>query len=189
LLLREDNADLRLTEIAHGLGLIDESRWRSFNHKAEAIEQEQQRLLDTWVSPQTCDAKLAEETLGQPLGKEQNLAEILKRPDMELTAVLKLAGLTPLSEDQNVAQQLEIQAKYAGYIKRQTEEISKQRKHENTTLPDNLDYGNVHGLSNEVRQKLVDHRPATLGQAARIAGVTPAAISLLMVHLKRKKAG
>ncbi len=189
LLLREDNADLRLTEIAHGLGLIDESRWRSFSNKVEAVEQEQQRLLDTWVSPQTCDAKLAAEILGQPLGKEQNLAEILKRPDMELAGVLKLAGLTPLSEDQNVSQQLEIQAKYAGYIKRQTEEISKQRKHENTNLPDNMDYGNVHGLSNEVRQKLVDHRPATLGQAARIAGVTPAAISLLMVHLKRKKAG
>lgn len=189
LLLREDNADLRLTEIANQLGLIDESRWQRFNHKVEAIEQEQQRLLDTWVSPQTCDAKLTEEILGQPLGKEQNLAEILKRPDMELTGVLKLAGLTPLSEDQNVAQQLEIQAKYAGYIKRQTEEISKQRKHENTTLPDNMDYSNVHGLSNEVRQKLVDHRPATLGQAARISGVTPAAISLLMVHLKRKKAG
>ncbi len=189
LLLREDNADLRLTEIANELGLIDESRWKSFSNKVVAIENEQQRLRDTWVSPQTCDAKLAEEILGQPLGKEQNLAEILKRPDMELADVLKLASLTPLSENQNVAQQIEIQAKYDGYIKRQTEEISKQRKHENTTLPDDLDYKNVHGLSNEVQQKLNDHKPATLGQAARISGVTPAAISLLMVHLKRKKVG
>ena len=189
LLLREDNADLRLTEIANQLGLIDESRWKSFSKKVEAIEKEQQRLKDTWVSPKTCDAKLAEEVLGQPLGKEQNLAEILKRPDMELADVLKLASLTPLSENQNVAQQIEIQAKYDGYIKRQTEEISKQRKHENTTLPDDLDYKNVHGLSNEVQQKLNDHKPATLGQAARISGVTPAAISLLMVHLKRKKVG
>ncbi|MFV1993333.1 MAG: tRNA uridine-5-carboxymethylaminomethyl(34) synthesis enzyme MnmG, partial [Acidiferrobacterales bacterium] len=130
LLLREDNADCRLTEIANELGLIDENRWKSFSNKIEAIKKEQMRLSDTWVSPQTCDTKLAEEILGQPLGKEQNLAEILKRPDMALANVLKLAGLTPLSEDQNVAQQLEIQAKYAGYIKRQTEEISKQRKHE-----------------------------------------------------------
>jgi tRNA uridine 5-carboxymethylaminomethyl modification enzyme len=120
---------------------------------------------------------------------EQNLAEILKRPDMQLTDVLKLAGLTSLSDDQSVAQQIEIQAKYAGYIERQHEEISKQRKHEETSLPDDMDYANVHGLSNEVRQKLNDHKPATLGQAARISGVTPAAISLLMVHLKRKKAG
>ena len=189
LLLREDNADLRLTEIANQLGLIDESRWKSFSKKVEAIEKEQQRLKDTWVSPKTCDAKLAEEVLGQPLGKEQNLAEILKRPEMQLVDVLKLAGLTSLSDDQIVAQQIEIQAKYAGYIERQHDEISKQRKHEDTTLPDDMNYKNVHGLSNEVQQKLNDHKPATLGQAARISGVTPAAISLLMVHLKRRKAG
>jgi tRNA uridine 5-carboxymethylaminomethyl modification enzyme len=189
LLLREDNADLRLTDIAHRLGLIDEQRWLNFSNKVAAIEQEQKRLQDTWVSPRTCDANLAEEVLGQPLGKEQTLAEILKRPDMQLSDVLKLAELAPLSADQAVAQQLEIQAKYAGYIERQTDEISKQRKHEETTLPDDMDYANVHGLSNEVQQKLTDHKPATLGQAARISGVTPAAISLLMVHLKRKKAG
>jgi tRNA uridine 5-carboxymethylaminomethyl modification enzyme len=189
LLLREDNADLRLTEIAHGLGLVDEHRWSGFCHKAEAIETEKQRLQNTWVSPQSCDSEISLQVLGQLLGKEQNLAEILKRPDVKLADVLRLAGLTALSDDESVAQQLEIQAKYAGYITRQSEEISKQRKHENTSLPENMDYTAVHGLSNEVLQKLNAHRPVTLGQAARISGVTPAAISLLMVHLKRKKAG
>jgi len=189
LLLREDNADLRLTATARDLGLIDEQRWKRFSTKAEAIASEQKRLADIWLSPQTSDPGIIEEVLGQPLGKEQSLAEILKRPDLKLTDVLRLAGLSPLSDDPLVAQQLEIQARYAGYIERQNEEISKQRKHEETVLPENIDYANIHGLSSEVKQKLSEHRPATLGQAARISGITPSAISLLMVHLKRKKAG
>jgi tRNA uridine 5-carboxymethylaminomethyl modification enzyme len=186
LLLREDNADLRLTEIGHRLGVVDEARWRAFSEKREAIEREQQRLRALWARPETVSAEQAIAVLGQPLAREYRFSDLLARPDVAYAALMTLPGGAPGVERPDVAEQLEIQAKYAGYIERQQEEIARQQRHEETALPPDLDYQEVTGLSAEVRQKLSQQRPLTIGQAGRIPGVTPAAVSLLLVHLRKK---
>ncbi|GMQ91317.1 MAG: tRNA uridine-5-carboxymethylaminomethyl(34) synthesis enzyme MnmG [Gammaproteobacteria bacterium] len=185
LLLREDNADLRLTEIGHQLGIVDEHRWQRFDEKREAIEKEAQRLERTCLRPSDVSAELAQKILGQPLSREYKLVDLLRRPEVSYDDLQQLDP-TPVMIDPEVAQQVEVQTKYAGYIVRQQEEIDRHRRFEDTVLPEGIDYDKVYGLSNEIRQKLNDHRPVTLGQAARISGVTPAAISLLLVHLKRR---
>ena len=185
LLLREDNADLRLTPAGRELGLVDDTRWLAFETKREAIEQESQRLRANWLRPATVDAAQAERVLGQPLQKEARLSELLTRPGVAYDQLMSLSGETGVGDAQ-VAEQVEIQAKYAGYIDRQRAEIARQQRQEGMPLPDELDYSQVRGLSTEVCQKLTAQRPTTLGQASRISGVTPAAISLLLVHLKKR---
>ncbi|WP_455200864.1 tRNA uridine-5-carboxymethylaminomethyl(34) synthesis enzyme MnmG [Kaarinaea lacus] len=186
LLLREDNADLRLTPKGRELGSVDDNRWLAFEHKREAIAQEQQRLHDTFLRPGQLEDKVVEKVLGGPLSREARLSELLKRPVVSYNSLMSLPGLEKSDVDPVVAEQVEIQAKYQGYISRQQEEIERHRRNETLELPENLDYSSVSGLSNEVRQKLQQHRPATVGQASRISGVTPAAISLLLVHLKKR---
>ena len=188
LLLREDNADLRLTAKGHELGLVDERRWQAFNRKRDAIEAEKQRLSATWIRPETLTGDEAERVLGRALKKEASLLELLRRPELDYAGMMSLPGAGEPVTEPEVAEQVEIQVKYAGYIDRQMQEIDKHRRNEETSIPDTIRYDNVRGLSNEVQQKLSEHRPATVGQASRIAGVTPAAISLLLVHLKRKSA-
>jgi tRNA uridine 5-carboxymethylaminomethyl modification enzyme len=188
LTLREDNADLRLTELGRRLGCVDEERWRRFSAKRERLAAERERLANTWLRPDTLPVADAARVLGAPLAREASLLELLRRPEVTYEALMSLPGAGAALDDRDIAQQLEIEAKYAGYIDRQAEEIEHHRRHEETRLPDDLDYHRVHGLSIEVRQKLAAHRPATLGQAARLSGVTPAAISLLLIHLKRKRA-
>ena len=186
LLLREDNADLRLTEKGRELGLVDDERWQAFEEKREAIIRERQRLQDTWVRPQTLPAEDAERILGTQLSKEQRLSELLTRPQVSYESLLTLPGAAPEEAiDPKVTEQVEIQAKYSGYIERQQEEIDRLRRNEEVALPADIDYDQVKGLSNEVTQKLMAQRPATVGQASRIPGVTPAAVSLLLVHLKK----
>jgi len=188
LLLREDNADLRLTEVGRDLGLVDDPRWQRFGEKRDAIEREQTRLATTRLHPARLPDADAEAVLGAALTRDATLAELLVRPEVNYAALMRLPGAGAAVADREVAQQVEIQAKYAGYIARSRDEIEQQRRHEEAKLPEDLDYHNVHGLSVEVRQKLVAHRPGTLGQAARMPGITPAAISLLLIHLKRKRA-
>ncbi|MFA5531535.1 MAG: tRNA uridine-5-carboxymethylaminomethyl(34) synthesis enzyme MnmG [Thiohalomonadaceae bacterium] len=185
LLLREDNADLRLTPIGRELGVVDDARWARFEHKREAIVREQQRLRATWARPGQPLGEAAGTLLGQPLAREYRLSELLARPELSYAALTALPGAGPAAEDPQVAEQVEIQARYAGYIERQETEIARQRRHEELPLPADLDYAEVLGLSSEVREKLARHRPLSLGQAGRIPGVTPAAISLLLVHLKK----
>ncbi len=189
LLLREDNADLRLTPVGRELGLVDDERWAAFEAKREAIAREQQRLEQTWVRPQTVPDEEATRLLGQPLGREYRLADLLRRPDVSYHALMGLTAAGQGVADPVVAEQVEIQAKYAGYIERQQSEIERQRRHEETRLPEDLDYREVSGLSAEVREKLGRQRPDTLGMAARIPGITPAAISLLLIHLKKRELG
>ncbi len=184
LLLREDNADLRLTEKGRELGLVDEARWQRFSAKREAMEAENQRLASTWVQPGSEAAMLVSAKLDQPLSREYSLADLLKRPQLTYADVASLSG-EPCTDEQ-AAQQVEIQAKYAGYIDRQKDEIDRLRRYEDTQLPVDLDYTLVDGLSNEVKQKLGDARPETLARAGRIPGVTPAAVSLLLVYLKKR---
>ncbi len=185
LILREDNADLRLTEIGKELGLVSEQRWAAFCEKREAIEQEQQRLKATWLPPGSVPDELAKEIVGAPLKKEANLLELLRRPEVSYQSLLTLPGAGEPVVDDKVAEQLEIQAKYHGYIERQHAEIEKRKKHETTELSQSIDYNLVKGLSNEVAQKLNEHKPTTIGQASRISGVTPAAVSILLVYLKK----
>jgi len=186
LLLREDNADLRLTEIGRGLGLVGDEQWRAFEHKREAIERERQRLRDTWVRPETLDPALATQVLGEPLRRESRALDLLARPTVGYAGIRALTGEPPEPVSPEVAEQLEIQTRYAGYIDRQRAEIERQREQELKPLPEGFDYAQVRGLSVEVREKLMRVRPATIGQAARIPGVTPAAVSLLLIHLKRQ---
>jgi tRNA uridine 5-carboxymethylaminomethyl modification enzyme len=188
LLLREDNADLRLTEKGRELGLIDEARWQRFCVKREAIEREQQRLHSTWLRPEDLPDTETQRVFGQRLTHEYNLMDLLRRPQVDYGTLMSLPGAGPGTADRQAAEQVEIQAKYAGYIERQTEEIARQLSHEQTGLPLDLDYNQVRGLSTEAQQKLNTHKPTTLGQAARLEGITPAAISLLLVYLKRKRA-
>jgi tRNA uridine 5-carboxymethylaminomethyl modification enzyme len=188
LLLREDNADLRLTEKGRELGLVDDFRWQQFTDKRQAILDEQQRLASIWLRPEDVSSGQVEEVLGQPLTHEVNLLDLLKRPEMDYRRLLQLPGAGEPVEDEAVSGQVEVQAKYAGYITRQQAEVEKHRHHEEMRLPDGIEYNQVHGLSTEVTLKLNDHKPTTLGQASRISGVTPAAISLLLVHLKSKSA-
>jgi tRNA uridine 5-carboxymethylaminomethyl modification enzyme len=188
--LREDNADLRLTEIGRRLGVVDDVRWERFNRKRDAIAREAERLKDTWVGPRNVSEAEAVRVLGQPLEREYTLFDLLRRPGVTYEALMTLPGAAPASgavTDRQVVEQVEIQAKYQGYIERQKEEVERHRATEHLRLPPDLDYREVRGLSIEVQQKLNAHRPETLGQAARISGVTPAAISLLLVHLKRRE--
>ena len=188
LLLREDNADLRLTPVARELGLIDETRWRRFCTRREAIEREAARLQGTWLRPAAADAAEVERVLGAPLAREQTLAALLERPQVGYRELVALDGAGPGVGDDSVALQVEVQSKYRGYIERQQREIERMRGDERARLPDGLDYAAVRGLSAEASQKLTEQRPATLGQAGRIPGVTAAALSLLRVHLRRRQA-
>jgi tRNA uridine 5-carboxymethylaminomethyl modification enzyme len=186
LMLREDNADLRLTEIGRTLGVVDDERWSAFARKRDAIAAERERLRSTWVNPKVLAPHDVERVLGQPIAREHSLFDLLKRPDATYAALMTLPGAGPAVADAAVAEQLEIQAKYSGYIARQQDEVARHAAHEATALPADLDYRAVRGLSFEVQQKLSQHRPETVGQASRISGVTPASISLLLVHLKRR---
>ena len=185
--LREDNADLRLTAIGRELGCVDDARWDAFCRKRDAIDAELQRLRSTWVNPKVLDAARATALLGAPLERDFSLADLVKRPDVRYAALVEVTG--PGATDPAVAEQVEIQLKYAGYIVRQQLEVERQANQEHQRIPDDLDYGQVRGLSIEVRQRLAQHRPETVGHASRIQGITPAAISLLLVHLKRHRAG
>lgn len=184
--LREDNADLRLTERGRELGVVDDARWAAFARKREAIEREQARLRDTWINPRLLPGDSVSGAPDQAQSREYSLVELLRRPDINYARLTALPGAGPGVEDAQVAEQVEIQAKYQGYIERQREEIARYGHYENLKLPEDLDYGSLRGLSVEARQKLALHRPETLGQASRISGVTPAAISVLLVHLKRR---
>jgi tRNA uridine 5-carboxymethylaminomethyl modification enzyme len=197
--LREDNADLRLTTMGRELGLVDDVRWAAFNLKRERLERELQRLRSTWVRPATLPAADAERLLGKALEHEYPLSDLLRRPGVGFDAVAEaaaIAGLGGVSREtlraewgrraaDEVIEQVEIGIKYAGYINKQNDEVERASAFENLKLPPELDYHQVAALSFEVRQKLSRHRPGTLGQASRISGVTPAAISLLLVHLKK----
>ncbi len=185
LMLREDNADLRLTEQGRELGLVDDERWARYNEKLESIERERQRLKSTWVNPQAESANEVNAHLTAPLSREASGEDLLRRPEMTYEQNSTLA-IHPGLEDRQAAEQVEIQVKYEGYIARQQDEIEKQQRNENTLLPATLDYRQVTGLSNEVIAKLNDHKPSSIGQASRISGITPAAISILLVWLKKQ---
>ena len=184
--LREDNADLRLTEVGRALGLVNDTRWQYFNEKREVFVKERQRLQDTWIRPDTAAAKAAEKLLGQSLTRESRLAELLLRPETGYRELVKLPGAGPGIDFPEVIEQLENEARYAGYIERQQDEIQRRRRHEETKIPEGLDFRQVRGLSNEACETLTAHRPATLGQAGRISGITPTAVSLLLVYLKKR---
>ncbi len=186
LLLREDNADLRLTGQGRKLGLVGDKRWQRFEQKREAMERESARLASTWIQPGSSEAKALAAKLAGPLTREYSLADLLKRPELDYADIAGLKG--DPEADEQAAQQVAIQAKYAGYIDRQQGEIDRLRRYEETALPADLDYLQVDGLSNEVKQKLNDARPLTLARAGRIPGVTPAAVSLLLIYLKKRGA-
>ncbi len=186
LLLREDNADLRLTEKGRELGLVDDQRWRLFSDKREAIETERARLQATWLRPADLSQTEMQRVFAQPLGREAKLWDLLRRPRVSYAGLMSLAQAGPSVDAICVAEQVEVQAKYAGYIDRQQEEIARNRRQQARALPEDFDYGSVNGLSTEVCDKLQRSQPATLGQAARIPGITPAAISLLLVYLKKR---
>jgi len=187
LLLREDNADLRLTPKAQELGLIDAARWRAFSEKLDAIENEKQRLHTNFIHPDKVDADKITAVLGKPISREHRLWELLRRPEVTYSKLMSMTTLPEPVTNAQVIEQLEIQAKYAGYIDRQHDEIAKHQRHEETRLPADFQYEQVVGLSAEVREKLLRIQPETVGQAARIPGVTPAAISIILVHLKKRK--
>jgi tRNA uridine 5-carboxymethylaminomethyl modification enzyme len=183
LLLREDNADLRLTEKGRELGLVDDDRWQAFNEKREAIAQEQQRLKETWIQAKSPEADQLASKLKSPLTREFSLHDLLKRPELGYDDIASLKGEVDIAEQ--VREQVEIETKYAGYIDRQQDDINRLKQHENTAIPENFDYESVEGLSNEVKQKLMEAKPATLARASRIPGVTQAAVSLLLIYLKK----
>jgi tRNA uridine 5-carboxymethylaminomethyl modification enzyme len=189
--LREDNADMRLTEIGRKLGCVSDVQWQMFEQKREAVSREIERLKSTWVSPKLVADAEAERVLGKAMEREYNLADLLRRPNVDYQGLMSMQAIDgrqftaeqPLADA--VREQIEIQLKYAGYIDRQAKEVERHGNYESLKLPAELDYMQVKALSMEVRQKLNKHKPETLGQASRIAGVTPAAISLLLVHLKK----
>lgn len=183
--LREDNADLRLTEIGRKLGIVDDTRWVAFEKKREAIALEEQRLRQTWVNPRMLPNEDALRVLGKPIEHEYSLYDLLRRPDVNYQTLMTLPGAGDPVKDGAVSEQIEIQSKYQGYIERQREEIEKSQHYESLVLPADMNYLEVPGLSNEVQQKLNQFKPQTIAQAGRISGITPAAISLLLVHLKR----
>ena len=185
LLLREDNADLRLTEKARELGLIDDARWARFNEKIENMETERQRLKSTWMNPNSVGIDELNKLLKTPMAREASGEDLLRRPEISYSDLTQLDAFAPALEDQQASEQVEIQVKYDGYIKRQQEEIEKSLRHEHTKLPADLDYKDVKGLSNEVVAKLTEAKPESIGIASRISGITPAAISILLVHLKK----
>jgi tRNA uridine 5-carboxymethylaminomethyl modification enzyme len=184
LLLREDNADLRLTETGRKLGVVDDRRWQAFCKKREMIEREQARINSTWIHPETEQAERANKYLEKPLSREYSLADLLRRPELSIDNIGEITGI--YIDDPAVAQQLEIQVKYEGYITRQKEDIERSKKYENTLLPTDFDYASISGLSKELQQKLEQIRPVTIAHASRIQGITPAAISLLLIFLKKR---
>ncbi|WP_318393540.1 tRNA uridine-5-carboxymethylaminomethyl(34) synthesis enzyme MnmG [Enterobacter sp.] len=186
LMLREDNADMRLTAVGRELGLVDDERWARFNDKLESIERERQRLKDIWLHPHSAQIDEVNAKLSAPLSREANGEDLLRRPEMTYAEMIQLSSFAPGLADPQAAEQVEIQVKYEGYIARQQEEIEKQQRNENALLPATLDYRLVNGLSNEVIAKLNDHKPSSIGQASRISGITPAAISILLVWLKKQ---
>lgn len=185
--LREDNADLRLTETGRELGLVDEARWSTFARKRDAVAAETQRLRGLWAAPNNVAGREAVATLGIELNRETNVLDLLRRPELDYAKLMTVFAFAPAVEDAAVAEQVEIEAKYSGYLNRQREEIARQQRHEDTAIPTDFDYALVRGLSAEVQQKLERVRPQTIGQAQRIPGMTPAAISLLLVHLTRAR--
>jgi tRNA uridine 5-carboxymethylaminomethyl modification enzyme len=192
--LREDNADMRLTEIGRKLGVVGDAQWEAFERKREAVALELERLRSTWVNPRILAAAESERVIGQAIEREYNLADLLRRPGVDYTKLMSLQGnegqalAGPGVPDAAVQEQVEIQLKYSGYIERQAKEVERHDYYENLKLPETLNYHEITALSIEVRQKLDKARPETLGQASRISGVTPAAISLLLVHLKKRGA-
>ena len=187
LLLRQDNADLRLTPAGHALGLVDERRWQAFSVRREAIEQEQRRLQSHRVRPATAAGEALSALLDKPLSREQRASELLRRPEIDYRSLMAIEGIGPGVTATDVAEQVEIQAKYAGYLERQQAEIERQQHYREQPLPVNFDYNAVTGLSGEACEKLQDVQPQTIGQAARIPGITPAAVSLLLVHMKKHR--
>ncbi len=185
LILREDNADERLTPKARELGVISDERWIRFENKEKEIEQERNRLRSYLVKPSTTQGKNISEILNNPMSQEQSLEELLRRPEVRYENLIQASGLEPLVTDPQAAEQVEIQVKYQGYLKRELDDIKKNRSNENTLLPLNFDYSSIPALSKEVAQKLNQFKPETIGMASRISGVTPAAISILLVHLKK----
>jgi tRNA uridine 5-carboxymethylaminomethyl modification enzyme len=185
LLLREDNADIRLTAKGHEIGLVDEQRWKAFNEKLEAIELERQRLKSTWVYPSHASTEALNVLLKNPVTKENTLEDIIRRPEMTYEILMKIEAFGPELQNKQAAEQVEIQIKYAGYIERQKDEIAKTMRNENTLIPIDFDFSQISGLSNEVVAKLTDTRPETIGKAGRISGITPAAVSLLLIYLKK----
>ncbi|MBA6231293.1 MULTISPECIES: tRNA uridine-5-carboxymethylaminomethyl(34) synthesis enzyme MnmG [unclassified Colwellia] len=185
LLLREDNADIRLTEKGYNLGLVDENRWRSFNEKIEMVELERQRLKSTWIQKDHQAVDQINLLLKADISRENSLEDLIRRPEVRYDDLMKIEGMGPAVTNKQAAEQVEIQIKYAGYIDRQLDEISKKKRHENTLIPLDFDFTQISGLSNEVVAKLSDSRPETIGKASRISGITPAAISLLLVYLKK----
>ncbi len=183
--LREDNADLRLTAKGRELGVVDDARWARFAAKREAIEAETARLRVLWATPANALGRDVEATLGVAVSRETNALDLIKRPELGYAMLMTVPSLGPGVDDVQVAEQVEIGVKYAGYLDRQREEIARQQRHEETAIPAAFDYAGVRGLSAEVQQKLERVRPQTLGKAQRIPGMTPAAISLLLVHLER----
>jgi tRNA uridine 5-carboxymethylaminomethyl modification enzyme len=184
--LREDNADMRLTEIGRQLGLVDDERWAAFSTKLEAVSREQERLKKTFVQPANVTPEKMTALFGKPLEHEYSLFELLRRPEVSYADVLSLSDDGLGEVEPAVREQVEIAAKYQGYIDRQTDEVARSRGQENTSLPSDLDYREIHGLPIEAQQKLNAQKPETIGQASRISGITPAAISLLLVYLKRQ---
>ncbi|MDO8347950.1 MAG: tRNA uridine-5-carboxymethylaminomethyl(34) synthesis enzyme MnmG [Rugosibacter sp.] len=185
--LREDNADLRLTELGRELGLVDDRRWNIFNRKRDAIAAEIERMKSTWVNPRLVSDSEATRVLGKPLEREYNLFDLLRRPDVSYSSLMSLVGASGGIIHPEVVEQIDVQAKYQGYIERQKDEVAKSLAHESAPIPVGMEYNEVQGLSIEVRQRLSQARPETVGQASRVQGVTPAAISLLLVHLKRRQ--
>jgi len=185
LLLREDNADIRLTAKGYEIGLVDEQRWKTFNQKLEAIELERQRLKSTWVYPSHESTEALNVLLKNPVTKENTLEDLIRRPEMTYETLMQIEAFGPELENKQAAEQVEIQIKYAGYIERQKDEIAKTLRNENTLIPMDFDFSQISGLSNEVVSKLTDTRPETIGKAGRISGITPAAVSLLLVYLKK----
>ncbi|EFM93403.1 tRNA uridine-5-carboxymethylaminomethyl(34) synthesis enzyme MnmG [Actinobacillus pleuropneumoniae] len=186
LLLREDNADIRLTPIAHELGLIDDARWARFNQKMENIERERERLKQIWIHPQSEHLAVVNELVNSPLTREASGEDLLRRPEVTYDKLTQVAAFAPALDDKQAAEQVEISIKYQGYIEHQQNEIERHKRHENTLIPAEFDYDKVESLSNEVRAKLMQHRPVSIGQASRISGITPAAISILLVNLKKQ---
>jgi len=184
--LREDNADLRLTAIGRELGLVDDERWAHFERKSAAIDSESERLAALWVTPENALGQAVQQQLGLRLSKETRALDLLRRPEVDYQALTGVEGLGPAVEDPRVAEQVDIQVRYAGYLQRQAQEIERSRAHEAQRIPDDFDYATVRGLSSEALEKLTRGRPDTVGQASRIPGVTPAAVSLLLVHLKKR---
>ena len=185
--LREDNADARLTPAGRVLGLVDERRWAAFEAKREAVERETARLRALWATPGNALGREVEQVLGVAVSRETNVLDLIKRPELDYARLMRVPAFGPGVDDAQVAEQVEIGIKYAGYLDRQREEIARQQRHEGTPIPADFDYMSVRGLSAEVQQKLERVRPQTVGQAQRIPGMTPAAISLLLVHLERAR--